>query len=617
LLAALESRIYNRVPILVRGLFDVQYQPTRLQAAILSILDERLDEARRAIAEARRKDPREPNWALLEAAVAVLEGRTPDLSNLVDESAEPETLFTLRNGELQRDPRPLFARLLALDSPDWRLWAIADMSRIQQPEPGSLWARYEVGRGLELAGYQQEAERAWRVLLRSWPTFAPAWDALERIKLERFKRFDHVEMVRLRGDRRQAVGRRPGEEAEELLTEAWARESAGNLSGALESVRRAVELDPKLAPAWFKLGQLSHRVPNWNEAIVALRTAARTGEVASASPIVEEFISVLQDARAALPSEVSAQLVRGDLAELAMRYPDDPAVALAQARSELDQEDIAPAVRVARAFERLERFREHLDQMARDAKVAASLEDERAALRGSFVAASELIDPERVEPRAPKPTVQLSLESLRPGSTLAWKDFYQELEPARAEAFVRAELEARPGSLELWRMLGESLAAQGRRGEAIELFSLVARMVPDGPTHRALVRLYAQAGQDSARVEQAVAAVLQLEGRKAPDVDLLYDYALGQSSSEAGMGRSLQVLAGLWLQRDAAIGRVNGLDIGQLYGTILVQRADPADRLLASNLLSETAAAIRNDGARKNLIEALAFLAAQIPARPR
>jgi tetratricopeptide (TPR) repeat protein len=277
LLAALESRIYNRVPILVRGLFDVQYQPTRLQAAILSILDERLDEARRAIAEARRKDPREPNWALLEAAVAVLEGRTPDLSNLVDESAEPETLFTLRNGELQRDPRPLFARLLALDSPDWRLWAIADMSRIQQPEPGSLWARYEVGRGLELAGYQQEAERAWRVLLRSWPTFAPAWDALERIKLERFKRFDHVEMVRLRGDRRQAVGRRPGEEAEELLTEAWARESAGNLSGALESVRRAVELDPKLAPAWFKLGQLSHRVPNWNEAIVALRTAARTG----------------------------------------------------------------------------------------------------------------------------------------------------------------------------------------------------------------------------------------------------------------------------------------------------------------------------------------------------
>ena len=621
LLAVLESRVYNRVPIFVRGLFDTSFQPTRLQLAILSILDERLDEARRLIAESRGRDSSDPAWALLAASLEVLQGRTPDVSDLVDESAEPDTLFTLRGGGQQRDPRPLYARLLALDSPDWRHWAIADSSQQKQPQAGSLWASFLVGRGLAAARMPKDAERAWRSLLRIWPTFEPAWDALEKIKLERVKRFDHIEMVRLRADRRQAVGRRPGEEAEELLTEAWSREAAGNLSGALESVRRAVELDPELAPAWFKLGQLSHRVPDWNEAITALRRASRICEVESASPIVEEFLAVLRAARAAQSQSVPASLVRSDLAELALRFRDDPAVALAQAGMELDQEDIAPAVRVARAYELLDRFREHIEDLAHATNASAT--SQQAAAVGTRAGdpsdeglAGTRADPlDSRRPQAPAPTT--SLESLRAGSTGAWKDFYQGLEPARAEAFVRRELEQRPGSLELWRMLGETLQAQGRRSDAITLFELVARMVPDGPTHRALARLYAEAGAETRLVEAAIAAVLKLEGRAALDLDLSYDLALAQASSEAGLAPSLQVLANLWQQRDAAIGKVTEVDIGQLYGTTLVQRADPADRLLASNLLAEVAAAIHSDPARKNLVEALGYLAAQIPPRVR
>ncbi len=625
LLAVLESRIYNRLPIFVRALYSTSFRPTRLQSAILAILDERVDEARYLISEGRRLEPREPNWSLLEASLEVLAGRNPDLSALVDSTGADETLFLLRAGDNQRNPRTMYARLLALESPDWRLWAVADFAHLKPTVPGSMWASYLSGRGQASAGMAQDAERTWRTVLRSWPTFVPAWDALEKARLERLRRFDHVDMVRLRADRRLALGARPGEAAEELLTEAWAREIAGNLTGALESVRASVELDQELAPAWFKLGQLCHRLAEWDSAIAAMRRAARSAEVETASPIVEEFVSVLRDARAALPERISAESVRADLAELALRFPNDPGVVLAQARAELDQEDIAPAVRVARAYDRLDRFLARLDEAA--IATAAQLKAERAAALAKPVARGkagrnptpravmDMLIPSRATTLRPAKGQRQSLDQLRPGSTGAWKDFYQSLEPARAEAFVRSELLRSPGSLELWRMLCEALVAQGRRAEATRLFELMARMVPAGKTHRALADLYAGTGAVPAKVQASIAAAVLVEGRTAPDVDLLFLLARELTSTPQGMTQGLQVLEGLWQQRDAAIGRIKDLDIGQLYGTALVQRADPADRQLASSLLNEVSAAITNDRARKNLVDALALLAAQIPAR--
>lgn len=602
LIGVLESRVYNRVPVLVRALYDTSFQPTRVQAAVLAILDERYEEARRVIAEARRRDPREAVWPLLEASLEVLAGRTPDLSSWIDGAANSETLYTLRGGDRQRDPHGLYSRLLALESPDWRLWAVAELSKNKPTGPGSLWATYLCGRGLASAGFSPEAERTWRSLLRSWPTFAPAWASLERAKLERVKRYDHVEMVRLRADRRKSVGRRPGEEAEEQLAEAWSREIAGNLAGAVECARKSVELDPALAPAWFKLGQLSHRLADWDTAIDALRRAARLSDVETASPIADDFVTVLRRARAAVPDRISAESVRNDLSELADRLPDDPGIALALARAELDQDDLPPAVRVARAYDRLDRFLLKLEDAARsDAPGGSDSKDDSSAPLS----------------RIRQPAVRPSLERLRPGATRAWKDFYQELEPARAEAFVRAEMEERPGSLELWHMLGETLVAQDRRGEATALYELVARMVPDGQTHRALASLYADSGVDLAKVESAIAAAVQLEGRKAPDVDLLFHLGRALTTAQPGDARGLQILASLWQQRDAAIGAITDADIGQLYGTTLVQRSDPADRQLASNLLREASAVIVNDRSRKNLVDALASLAAQIPARVR
>lgn len=637
LLAAMEARQYNRLPLFVRDVYSAGYLPTRLQSAILAILDERLDEATRTIEEARRQDPGEPAWNLLAFAIDVLAGREPDVAALSGPDGEVETLFMVRGGERARNPRPLLARLLALESPEWRLWSLAECSRLRPPATGSLWATFLVGRAQNSAGLAREAERTWRGMLRVWPTFEPGWDALERIKLQRLKRFDHVELVRLRADRRLAVGRRPGEEAEERLTEAWAREIAGNTTAALESARAAVALDPELVPALLKLGQLARRVPALEESLDALRRAARGCDVETASPVVEEFLAVLREARHSQPPVIGTEQLRADLAELSARFPDDPGVALGLAQAELDQEDISPAVRVARAYERLDRFREHIDDMAMLKAIAEaeslsspsrspSQDDSTArpdpSLRsgaaqrsrgaaGGSVEIAEL--PEKKLVRVKRP----SLDSLRPGSTGAWKDFYQALEPARAEQFVRAELDRRPGSLELWRMLGETLAAQDRHEEAIRLFELVARMVPDGKTHRALARLYADVAADTAKVESAIASAVTLEARKTPDVDLLYALARSLSSTPQGETRGIQVLAGLWQQRESAIGQVRDVDIGQLYGTVLLQRADPADRLLATSLLNEVAAALQNDNARRNLVEALAALAAQIPARAR
>jgi hypothetical protein len=573
LLIALEGRSWSRLPLLVRELTDKGFKSTRVQAVVLSILDERMDEARRMIEENRRAEPREPVWRLLLACLDVLRGRSPGVDEVIGEDNAAETRYTLEGGEGPHDPRPFLARLLALESREWRVWAVSDLLRHPLPASGSLWANYLAARGLNDMGQPAEAERRLRLVTRSFPTFAPAWNEIEALKLKRIGRFDAEELVRLREERRKALGRRPGEEAEELLTESWTQESAGNLDAALELARRASELDPELVPALYKLAQLQARAGDWSAASAAFHRAASFAEVSSSSPIVADFTAMLAAARDADPQRVSPAMVLEELEELARRFDRDPLAALALARAELRNTDLSPAIAVERAYERLDRMRE----------------------------------------RAPR----TALDELRPGSARQWKDFYQGLDPARAEEFVRRELALEPGSLDLWLMLGETFQAQERRREAVELYELVQRMVPDGKTRRAIASLLASSGADPNRVEQNLHEACRLEGRQAPDADM--EFTLARALLNGGpeqRARGLDILAALWQQRRSAQGSVTEIDIGQLYGTALVQRADPRDRELASGLLSSLAPRIE-DASRRNLVEALSALALQIPAKTR
>src|SRR5262245_51337843 len=228
------------------------------------------------------------------------------------------------------------------------------------------------------------------------------------------------------------------------------------------------------------------------------------------------------------PQRVSAGMVYSELDLLARRFPDDPLVALAFAQAELANPEVSPAVGISRAYERLDRFRARID-----ARSPPPGERPLLAATDGEVPAEEAARP-------------VSLDDLRAGSARQWKDFYERMEPARAEAFVRRELLARPGSLDLWLMLGETFEAQSRREAAIELYELIQRMVPEGRTRRAIAALLASSGADPARVEQNIAEACRLEKREAPDIDMLFILARSLVTSEAEQNRGIETLSGLW-----------------------------------------------------------------------
>jgi tetratricopeptide (TPR) repeat protein len=570
LILAVQRKQWSRLPLFVRAVVQSRYKFSRHQDVVLAILDERIDQAEREIAEARVVQPEDPLWPLLGLVVDTLRGRpcvTPESFGVENDG---ETLCTVQGGLGARDVRPLLAHLLALESPEWRVWTVADLSRLEPPTPGCLWASFLAARGLLELDHADDAERRVRQINRLWPRFVPAWALHEEIKLARLGAFDTIGLVRLREDRRQALGPRSGEEAEALLTSAWNLEAAGSAQQAMIRVRRALELDPQLEPAWVKLGALLADSGDTLGALDALQRAVGTTAVASNNPVVAQYVEALLAARKSHPSEVSIARVYNELNALMTRFQDDPLLALELARAELDNPGVSQAASVAKAYERLSRFREW--------------------------------------------TAKKPLEHLRLGATAAWKDFYQAHEPRRARAFLEQELLLRPGAIELWRMLGEVLEAEGRAKEAVELYETIQSMVPTGEVRRAVAALLAASGADPALVEQYIQDAMKLELRAVPDADLQVIHAralLNGSASQVDEG--IRILREVLDEREVG-ERYSLIDIAQLYGTALVHRATAQDRALANRILLEIAEQIA-DQPRKQLVVALANVAAGVAPR--
>ena len=192
-----------------------------------------------------------------------------------------------------------------------------------------------------------------------------------------------------------------------------------------------------------------------------------------------------------------------------------------------------------------------------------------------------------------------------------WKELLQELDPARAERFVRGELPHDAGSLELWLMLGETLEAQARYPEAIAHYELVLRMMPEAATRGRAAALLASYGVDHDRTSRMLERLEAMKGSSGSD--LAYWRARSQARS-GGLERSqaIAALAQLWAQPTGIEGEVSRAEVARLYGTLLVQRGQKEDADLAAALLEEARQGVE-DPVQLNLILALAHLARQIP----
>ncbi|MBI5432218.1 MAG: tetratricopeptide repeat protein [Planctomycetes bacterium] len=572
LMLVLDDRAWSRLPFHVRELNRTRFKASPLHNAILAFYDERVDQAERALADGVKNQAEDPLWALASAGIALMRG-TPvaEIRPFGDES-DAETMVFLRGEGSTGDPRQALGLVLAATHRPWAAWCVAHCASLgTAPKPGSLWPTYLAARAELLLGHDGRAEDILTTLVRAFPRFAPGWRLLEDVTQARVGRFDDIELVRLRNARRKALGAQSGDEAEDLLIRAMDLAAKGEFEPAATAARAALDASPMLLPALVELADIEKARGDWSGAVAALARACEVTPVTSDSKLVGALIALMDEATLRAKDQITPALRAGRLDTLAKRFPTDPWVALELAKLDVGSAPSLPAVGVARAYERLRRFRSS--------------------------------------------TLNEALDTLRAGSVRRWKNFYASLDPERAEEFVRGELEKRAGSIETWLMLGECLADRGKPDEAVELYEFVQRMVPDGQTRRAIAWLLSSSGRKLERVQENIDVAMRLENATTPDLDLEFTQArafcnAGPSSRDTG----IEVLARLWEQRERATGRVSVVELGQFYGTQLVQRARYQDRQVASQVL-ETVRGMVTDPVRQNLLSALSHLALQIPGR--
>jgi hypothetical protein len=549
LLAALRGRSFPECSALVQRLRESHFEPTPLQEAALLALQERPAEARAQARTGLLAHPADPAWNLLSACIARLEqsrANTPpalgdtlrtQLAALLGEPGAPAA----SGAGAALDPREILGVLIALESrlyPWWAFMRLDDAAFASAP----LLRMWLQARVLAAAERPEFALLLLQRAIALEPRFAAAYELAEQIESQRAGEAGRDAVLALHAQRRSALGPRPGDEVEALVLEARAASSRGDHVQALELARGARDAEPQSTLARRELARALARTGANAAAAREYELLAERAAESELVALVPEFLAAL--ARAAQAEALPAAARVAQIEALAVRLPRDPALALALAREDLAGSAASRPIGVGRAFARLERFR--------------------------LLSAGE------------------PLERLRKDSTRAWFDFHLQLDPTRAERFVREELALDPGLIELWLMLGEALEAQGRPRDALEQYEMVNSMLPDSRAVRRAATLLADFGDQHARVSELVALARRLDNLAGPDFEL--EFVLARSmvnTTGRPIDEGLDALAQLWERRAAGARQVPPSTLGLRYGASLLLRAAAPDRARARTVLAE------------------------------
>ncbi len=495
---------------------DVRVSPlgqSPLVLAILDLLAEQHEAASARIAQEHARQPEERLWILLAAIHAALAGGEPD-SGLPgwSEDTDAELRGALRGADgVDRDPRGLLVRVLALLHPEWIAWAIADLGRMPLESPGGLWPSYLAGRGLLRLGEAQRAGASAEAILQRFPNFLPAWDLLEQAEQRMAERAagegglapaapDEVSRVRWR--EREILGAMP-DAAVEAWMAALAAERQGDLGLGRRAIQRALDSDPD--DLRFRLTQirLAAADRDWTLALVVMTQALERAPALADSPLVPRAFELQRAALLDAPSPALRADVDTQRELLRSRFRTDPMVALEMARLYIEDDPAGAEAGLDEALSRLSAFRQ-----------------------GSG---------------------GVPLEDLRRGATRAWFDFYRTYDPSLAGSFVLSELEARPGSIELRRMAAEAALTAGHPHFAAAQSQQLIEILPFAEDARARVHALSELGADPEGFQQALERAQDLSGLAEPDLDLTlcrarFLLAAGPSSWDDAVA----LLAPLW-----------------------------------------------------------------------
>lgn len=411
-------------------------------------------------------------------------------------------------------------------------------------------------------------ERELRAVLAADRRFAAAWQ--RRIELSAADDAEGQPELELCLQRDTALGD-AAVPAEELALDRAARlERDGALEEALGAARTALADAPESGALLQLVGRVYARLGRTQEALASYRRALRFLPARSGARSTGELLELLRRAHADDPAKMDADAMRAALEELFARRPDDPRVLLALAQNDIESSVPEPAFGLSRAYARLERFRD--------------------------------------EHRQP-------FERLARGSTEAWTRFLLTLDPARARAFLDAELEREPGNLDAWVLLARGYAAEGRLDDALREIALVQRISPGATPLGEYLRTRSQSDWTLEGI-QTVAERWRAAAKLAPDDPAgrgLQARALLRLGPR-GVPKTLEITQGLDAARVAGLPVEERADLLWARAIALLARAQPADLEEAGRAIDALARAW-NAAERQPLLAALRGMLTSGPRR--
>jgi len=422
----------------------------------------------------------------------------------------------------------------------------------------TAWFRARLHRN---AGERESEERVLRALLEQDPHFAAAWDRLIELHTSATDEGDldlHVARAAALGDSFVSPAERDWNRSRQL-------EREGALAAALDAARAAASLAVQDGPIQLHLGRLALRTGDLPLALSAFRRALPLLPAASAARARADYVELLARAREAEPPLLDAEAQRADLEQLAVQAPDDPLVLLAQARNDLETSATDPAFGAQRAYERLDHFREQ--------------------------------------------HAKRSFEELAAGSTESWTRFLLELDPARARAFLDAELDRDPGLLQAWALLPRCSAAMGRDAQAVTELTFVEQLAPRADVLSEYMRVRARSDwtpEGVAQISERLRSIAPAAG-SAP-AELALELRAYLSLGPRGVPMLLELGAQLTPERLEPQPSALRAEVYWMQSIALLARDQGDDRAQARMRAAALDTLVR-DPARRPLVAALRGLA--------
>jgi tetratricopeptide (TPR) repeat protein len=546
MLFALEDRDWLALPGRVSDLRATEFRPSASQEVILSVFEERLEDALALAKEGLAANPTSARWGLILAACQSLAGVPIKLPAYFGNNYANETSAILRGrGDAVRDPREVLSILVALEHKDWVLWAAPRVFGISHEAAGGMWPAFLGALTMLELGDANAAKNFLSPMHTRYRRFGPAWDMALQIEIDAGITAPYApELVELRTQRARSLGEANSADSHQVLIDRAAKLMLNGTPRPAIALLRDTFEDPNTPielPGRDLFAQLLVQTGDYANGIQQMARACEALPRASDHTQIAQILEWIETANKLGMRGMNKRLVEPLLKRLSGKFPDDPLIPLVLAEREIGVDERNPALDLGRSFQIIDDFRER--------------------------------------------TNYIGINDLREGGTELWTRFFLAHDPVRAEEFLINEIQEYPGDTTLWIQLGSALEAQGRTNDAMELYEDLVVISSDPVAHGRLAWMLSRHGGSPIQIERHLKYA---DRSKRPGEAIRAQYTrlrVQLTLPKAPIDSVIDKLSVMWQRRDEVSGHIDEFELGMAYTTALLKRRLPRDLRRTRELL--------------------------------